>query len=78
MKFYRCSSLLERILAETDIYGVDLSINDFHSVLGDVTRGHYDHGRYPDFKYYPDIKPNTFEVSGITINLVENEPDDEN
>ncbi len=77
MKFYRNSSLRERILAETDVYGVDLSPSDFHSVLGDFKRDHYDHGSYPDFEYDADINPNTFEVCGITFNLVENEPDEE-
>jgi len=72
MKFYRHSSLLERILSEDDLYSVDLSPNDFESVLHEVSNLHYDHGRYNDFEYNSNIN---FEVNGIGFNLVEDEPD---
>lgn len=76
MKFYRHSSLLDRILSEPDLISVDLSPSDFQSVLGEVARMHYDHNQYPDFETDCLNTTKSFTVNGISFDLVDDEPDE--
>lgn len=79
MKFHSHESILEMVLTaksnNDNIFAVDLSPSDFHSALGEVTRNHYDHGRYEDFETDGLESTREFHVEGINICLKEDEPD---
>ena len=77
MKILRHSSLLERIQAlGEDVWRVNLSPKDFHSVLGQCRSEYYDHGRCQDLVDNEfDLIPN-FTINDIECVLCEDEPDE--